>query len=169
MTLIPQGPPSSSVANYRQISITSVLSKVFECLVSFRLRRFMECSGVLPTTKFAYRKGLGTCEAVLSVLYTAKCIREWAGWYRIVKIDCSAAFDMVDHRGILYRLCILGIGCSVLFKLTLFLSNRSQHVMVVGCRSKMDNVVSGVPQGSILRRYCSSCSPWSFFPFCKIS
>ena len=31
---IPKGPPSSSVANYRPISITSVLSKVFECLVS---------------------------------------------------------------------------------------------------------------------------------------
>ena len=30
-----------------------------------------------------------------------------------------------------------------------FLSNRSQHVMVDGCRSKLVNVVSGVPQGSV--------------------
>ena len=30
VTPIPKGPPSSSVANYRPISITSVLSKVFE-------------------------------------------------------------------------------------------------------------------------------------------
>ena len=29
VTTIPKGPPSSSVANYRLISITSVLSKVF--------------------------------------------------------------------------------------------------------------------------------------------
>ena len=50
VTPIPKGPPSSSVANYRPISITSVLSKVFELLVSFRLGRFMERSGVLPTT-----------------------------------------------------------------------------------------------------------------------
>ena len=34
--------------------------------------------------------------------------------------------------------------------LTQFLSNRSQHVMVDGCRSKLLNVVSGVPQGSVL-------------------
>ena len=54
VTPIPKGPPSSSVANYRPISITSVLSKVFERLVSVRLRRFMERSGVLPTTQFAY-------------------------------------------------------------------------------------------------------------------
>ena len=41
-TQIPKGPPSSPVANYRPISITSVLSNVFERLVSVRLGRFME-------------------------------------------------------------------------------------------------------------------------------
>ena len=59
VTPIPKGPPSSSVDNYRPISITSVLSKVFERLVSVRLGQFIERSGVLPTTQFAYRKGLG--------------------------------------------------------------------------------------------------------------
>ena len=34
--------------------------------------------------------------------------------------------------------------------LTQFLSNRSQHVTVDGCRSNLVNVVSGVPQGSVL-------------------
>ena len=33
--------------------------------------------------------------------------------------------------------------------LTQFLSNRSRHIMVHGCRSKLINVVSGVLQGSI--------------------
>ena len=34
--------------------------------------------------------------------------------------------------------------------LTQFLSDRSQHVMVDSCRSKLVNVVSGEPQGSVL-------------------
>ena len=34
--------------------------------------------------------------------------------------------------------------------LTKFLANRSQHVMVDGCRSKLVNIISGVPQGSVL-------------------
>ena len=34
--------------------------------------------------------------------------------------------------------------------MTEFPSNRSQQVMVDGCRSKLVNVVSGVPQGSVL-------------------
>ena len=75
-TPIPKGPPSSSVANYRPISITSVLSKVFERLVSVRLGRFMECSGVLPTTQFAYPKGLGTCDALLCVSHTLQSALE---------------------------------------------------------------------------------------------
>ena len=33
--------------------------------------------------------------------------------------------------------------------LTQFLSNRSQYVVVDGCRSNLVNVVSGVPQGSV--------------------
>ena len=56
--------------NYRPISITSELSKVFERLVSVRLERFIECSGVLPTTQFADRKCLGTCDALLCVSHT---------------------------------------------------------------------------------------------------
>ena len=53
VTPIPKGPSSSSVASYRPIYITSVMSKVFVRLVSVRLGRFMERSGVLPTTQFA--------------------------------------------------------------------------------------------------------------------
>ena len=67
-----------------------------------------------------------------------------------MQIDFSAAFDRVNHLGILYKLCSVGIGGSVLSILTEFLSNRSHQVMVDGCRNKMVNVVSGVPLGSVL-------------------
>ena len=67
-----------------------------------------------------------------------------------MQIDFSAAFDRVNHLGVLYKLCSVGIGGSVLAVLTQFLSNRSQQGMANGCRSKLVNVVSGVPQGSVL-------------------
>ena len=44
----------------------------------------------------------------------------------------------------------MGIGGSVLSVLMQFLSNRSQFVLVDGCRNKLVNIVSGVPQGSVL-------------------
>ena len=56
-----------------------------------------------------------------------------------MQIDFSAAFDRVNHQGMLYKLCSMGIGGYVLSILTQFLSNRSQHVMVDGCRSSQFN------------------------------
>ena len=105
---------------------------------------------MLPTTQFAYRKGLGTCDALLCVSHTLQSALESGQEARIVQIYFSAAFDRVNHLGILSRLCSVGIGGSVLSILTQFLSNRSQHVMVDGCRSKLVDVVSGMPQGSVL-------------------
>ena len=67
VTPIPKGPPSSSVSNYSPISLTPILSKAFERLVSVHLRRFIECRGVLPTTLCTDRKGVGACDALLCV------------------------------------------------------------------------------------------------------
>ena len=118
------------------------MSKVFERLVSVRLGRFMEYRGVLPTTQFAYRKGLGTCDALLCVAHSLQSALEMGQEARIVQIDFSAAFDRVNHQEILFKLCSVGVGGSVLSVLTQFLSNRSQYVEVDGCRSKLFNMVS---------------------------
>ena len=66
----------SQPTNYRPIYITSVLYKVFERLVSVRLGRFVERSGVLPTTQFAYRKGPGTSDALLWASHTLQSALE---------------------------------------------------------------------------------------------
>ena len=117
--------------------------------MSVRLGLFMERSGVIPTTQFAYRTGLGTCDALLCVPHTLQSALESRQEARIVQIDFSAAFDRVNHLGSIYKLCSVCIGGSVLSILTEFLSNRPQQVMVDGC-GKLVNVVSGVPQGSVL-------------------
>ena len=80
-------------------------------------------TGVLPTTQFAYRKGLGTCDALLCVSHTMQSALKRGQEARIVQIDFSSAFDRVNHKGILYKLSSVGIGGSVLSVLTQFLSN----------------------------------------------
>ena len=74
----------------------------------------MEYSGVLPTTQFACRKGLGTCDALLCVSHTLQSALESGQEDRVVQIDFSTAFDRVNHQGILYKLCSVGIGGCVL-------------------------------------------------------
>ena len=100
--------------------------------------------------QFAYRKDLGTCDALLCVAHTLQNALEMGQEARIVQINFSAAFDRVNHQGILFKLCSAGVGGSVLSVLTQFLSNRSQYVMVDACHSKLVKVVSGVCQGSVL-------------------
>ena len=136
--------------------------------MAVRLRQFMEHCGVLPTTQFTYRKGLGTCDALLCVSHTLQSALE-SEQARIVQIDFSAVFDRVNHQGILYRPSSLGIGGSVLSVLTQFLSNRSQFVLVDGCRSKLVSVVSRVPQGSVLGLLLLLLYTLKFFPFWRIS
>ena len=75
---------------------------VFERLVSVRLGQFMESSGVLPTTQFVYRKGLGTCDALLCISHTLQRALERGQEARIVQIDFSVDFDRGNHQGILY-------------------------------------------------------------------
>ena len=69
--------------------------------MSARLGRFMECSGVLPTTQFAYWTGLGACDSLLCVSHTLHSALESGQEARIVQIDFSAASDRVNHLGIL--------------------------------------------------------------------
>ena len=96
---------------------------MFERLVLVHLGRFMERSGVLPTTQFAYMKGLGTSDARLCVLHTQQSALESGQEARIVQIDFSAAFDRVNHQGILHKLRTVSIGGSVLSILAKFLSS----------------------------------------------
>ena len=56
----------------------------------------MECSGVLPTTKFVYQTGLGTCDAFL----------ENAQQVRNMQISIREAIDRVNF---LNKLCAFGI------------------------------------------------------------
>ena len=59
----------------------------------------------------------------MRVPYTAECIGELESGQeaRIVQIHFSTAFDRVTHLGILYKLCSVGIGGSVLSVVTQFL------------------------------------------------
>ena len=100
--------------------------------------------------QFAYRNGLGTSDAVLCVAQTLQSALEMGKEARIVQIDFRAALDSFKYQGIIFKLCSVGVGGSVLSLLTQFPSNQSQYVVVDGCRNKLVNVVSMVPQGTVL-------------------
>ena len=80
VTPIPEDPPSSIVENNPPISVTPVLSMMFERLVKVSLSRFIKHRGVLPTTQFDYKKCLGACNTLqcMRVSHFTECIGVWA-------------------------------------------------------------------------------------------
>ena len=69
---------------------------------------------------------------------------------RVISLDFSSAFDLVNHKALLYKLKLMGLGGSIFNIFEEFLTDRKQRVSVDGCFSGSQPVVSGVPQGSVL-------------------
>ena len=143
---------------------------MFERLVTVRLGRFTERSGVLPATQICLseRSGYLWCIFLVHVPYIAKCIGEWAR-ARIVQIDFRSACGRVNHQEILYKHCFVGIGGSVLSISTQFylIDHNTLQWTVVGvnwlalCQECRRVVFWG--------RYCSYYTHRSFCLFWWIS
>ena len=56
----------------------------------------------------------------------------------------------MSHSGLLFKLKSIGVGGSVMSICREFLSNRRQRVVVDDATSEWVQIVSGVPQGSVL-------------------
>ena len=65
-------------------------------------------------------------------------------------LDFSKAFDSVLHEILLLKLEAYGIQGKVLQWIRSFLSERKQAIMINGVKSTTSNVLSGVPQGSVI-------------------
>ena len=118
VTPIKKGPPSSSVANCRPISITSILSKTLRCLTSAC------CQFVLNDLWNAVMcfqpSSLLIGRVWVPAMHFCACPIHFKVHWRvgrtgIVQIDFSAAFDRVNHRCILYKLSTVGIGACVVY------------------------------------------------------
>jgi len=68
----------------------------------------------------------------------------------VIYLDFAKAFDTVPHERLLIKLASYGVQGSVLQWIKHFLIGRRQRVGVAGSFSTWADVISGVPQGSVL-------------------
>ena len=68
----------------------------------------------------------------------------------LILLDFSKAFDKVNHLKLLYKLQMHGVQGKTLGWIESFLMGRSQTVVLNGNSSDELQILSGVPQGSVL-------------------
>ena len=139
---------SATIGRFRLHQFCRRFLKGWSLCVLFVLWR--DLGSCLNSHQYSYRKRLGTCDALLDIVCAGQLELDRGGELALVQIDFSAAFDRVNHGGLVFKLREAGVGGLILKVFQNFLSSRTQRVKVDGVFSSSIDVVSGVPQGSVL-------------------
>ena len=98
----------------------------------------------------SYKHLYSTGTALLKVQNDILCVIDDNKCVALLLLDMSSAFDTVDHRLLLDRLCNrFGFRGQVLKWFESYLHNRKQFLMNDGVKSDVKDLQFGVPQGSV--------------------
>ena len=151
-TIIPKykGDSKSDPANFRPIALTSHLIKIFEKVIRTKLVSYLEDTNQFNPNQHGFRKGRSCLSQLLAHHDMVTSLLEQGIGVDTVYLDFSKAFDKVDFETLLKKLRKVGIGGKIGRWIHSFLTDRTQTVIVNNETSSPTNVISGVPQGSVL-------------------
>lgn len=150
ITPIHKGDSKALPKNYRPISLTSHLTKIFERVIRSKLAKFLEDNNYMNPSQHGFRTGRSCLSQLLEHYDNIICTLEQGHNIDVVYLDFAKAFDKVDHGILCHKLRHLGIGGKIGSWIHNFLSGRTQRVKVNNAQSKPANVTSSVPQGTVL-------------------
>ena len=140
----------SSPANYRPVSLTSHLIKLFEKILRKKMVTYIEENSILTEQQHGFRRHRNCLTQLLIHIDNILSIVGDEANADVIYLDFAKAFDKVDHKILLYKIQKLGIQGKVYNWIESFLRNRKQRVIVDGESSEAATVISGVPQGTVL-------------------
>ena len=147
-----KGGDRSLAKNYRPISLTSAMMKLLERLIRKQLVNFLSVHNLFNPNQHGFRHGRSCLSALLDVYdnMMTSLSNNPKSSVDMIYLDYAKAFDKVDHGVLLNKLKTFGICGKLGEWLHSFLTNRRHQVRIPGGVSKSDNVLSGVPQGTVL-------------------
>ena len=134
--------------NYRPVSLTCILCKVFEQLLRKHIVGYLEDRILIHQHGFV--TGKSCLSNLLEMFDNILELLEQGLPVDLFYFDFSKAFDTVPHYRLISKLESFGITGKVLDVIRDFLSDRTIRVQVERRYSVIRNVLSGVPQGSVL-------------------
>ena len=137
-------------ANYRPISVLSVIAKLFEKAIFNQAYKYLDENNLLSKFQSGFRPLHSTLTALIDMtdnwyLNTDNGLTN-AGLF----IDLKKAFDTIDHDILLAKLQLYGFRGTTLNLFRNYLTERTQVTVLDNVKSEINYVHCGVPQGSIL-------------------
>jgi len=140
----------SSPANYRPVSLTSVTCKMMEQILKDDIVGHLERSKLIRRSQHGFMRGRSCVSNLLSFF---EKITKWVDGgdpVDVVFLDLAKAFDKVPRERLLRKIEAHGIGGRLLRWIRNWLTGRQMRVVLNGEVSDWAEVLSGVPQGSVL-------------------
>ena len=118
---------------------------MYSCLCSY-----LNDNNLFFQKQFGFREGHSTNHALIELINSINDSFNQNKYTLGVFIDLSKAFDTVDHI-LLKKLSLYGIKNNSLKWFSSYLSNRKQFIQAGDIKTSYEDIICGVPQGSILR------------------
>lgn len=148
--LLKPGKPPDKAESYRPISLTSCISKLFERLVQWRLRWYLEERMCLPECMTGFRRGLAAQDSILDLTSDLEENKNRRRNTVAVFLDVERAYDGVPPSTILRRLTEIGLTGKIQVFLANFLTGRKIQIQAEGAASSPRLLHRGLPQRSVL-------------------
>merc|ERR1711963_635569 len=150
VTPIYKGESRSEPANFRPVSLTSHLIKTMERVIRKGLVSYLERNKLMDETQHGSRAGRSTLSQLLE--HQDEILKELEQGNNVdtVYLDFSKAFDKCDHGILLHKIKKLKIKGKLGCWIQNFLKDRKQAVIVDRVKSTWSEIISGIPQGSVL-------------------
>ena len=136
--------------NYRPVSLTSVVCKIFEKFIKTELLNHLISKDLLSIHQYGFCIGRSCVTQLLNTMNDWFSQLDKNTPVDAVYLDFRKAFDTVPHTRLINKLRAYGVKGKLLDWIKDFLSHRLQFVSINGESSEKVEVTSGVPQGSVL-------------------
>ncbi|KAG5869596.1 hypothetical protein JTB14_014725 [Gonioctena quinquepunctata] len=136
--------------NYRPISLTSCLGKVFEKMVNLRFSWWIESNNSISQFQVGCRSRRSTTDALVfleSEIHDTFCNREHLV---AVSFDLQKAYDRTWRFSIMQQLHTWGLRGIMAICIQSFLQDRTSQVRIGATNSSYRTLDNGIPQGSVL-------------------
>ena len=98
----------------------------------------------------SFQQGKSCTTNILEFLDMVTDVVNQKGNVDVIFLDFAKAFDKVPHKRLLAKLQFHGIGGQIVRWIASWLKSRRQRDCIDGCSSQWADVLSGIPQGSVL-------------------